>query len=170
MNSQIYWPWSQCYSFNWNMDVEAISEALNLLLHCKMCPPYTATMCQFHGCLFYGHDCYEFEDAWLITTAKDRHMHTEENEKYRLFVTTYSWLSGSGSGRAWSAQTPMWWQPLPSGQELSSMSCSCHCPVPVCSYLGLICRWSSRPYARVVSFGLTQVDVHTPEGLNNKFC
>ena len=36
--------------------------------------PDTATV--FHGCLYHGPDCCEFEDTWLRTTAKERQQST----------------------------------------------------------------------------------------------
>ena len=55
--------------------------------------PGTATVFQFHGCLYHGHDCRKFEDTWLCTTANERQQSTEENEDYLRFTCGYTLIT-----------------------------------------------------------------------------
>ena len=126
--------------------------------------PDTATVFQFHGCLFHGHDCRKFEDAWFWTTAQERREHTEGTKTtWGSLVTTRSWPSGSASGRPSSAPTP--------AQRRVSMDVSqppmagSHLPAPGTDMQALL--WAICEDFGL--FGLTQVDIHIPEGLKDKF-
>ena len=52
--------------------------------------PDTATVFKFHGCLYHGHDCREFQDTWLGTTAEERRQSTEENKDYLRAACGYT--------------------------------------------------------------------------------
>ena len=52
--------------------------------------PDTATVFQFHGCLFQGHNWCKFENAWLSTTAQERQESTEKDKDYLRITCGYT--------------------------------------------------------------------------------
>ena len=67
--------------------------------------PNTATVFQFHSCLFHGHDCRKFEDAWFCT---ERGGSTPKGMKttWGPLVATCLWPSEIESARPLSTPTP----------------------------------------------------------------
>ena len=129
--------------------------------------PDTATVFQFHGCLYHRHDCCEFEDTWLRTTAKERRQSTQENEDYLRSTCGYTLIT------IWECK----WEVLKRSDPQVATACKGQTgkgpqpPLPSTSLPDPGADMESILQAiredRV--FGLAQVDIHTPEDLKDKF-
>ena len=119
--------------------------------------PDTATVFQFHGCLFHGHDCHKFKDTWLHTTARERRECTEQVEPYLRVTCEWESLKRTNP----SAATVIHWQ----ADVVSSTVANAWFPsaprTNMQALLGAI--WEDHV------FSLTLVDIHTPDGLKDKF-
>ena len=105
----------------------------------------SATVFQFQGRLFHGHDCRQFEDARLRITAQERRDCTERDKDYLRATCGYMLLT------IWECK----WNALnrtdPSAAGSARMSRSRQRPTPVCRPLGPICTHFCRPYIRTES-------------------
>ena len=129
--------------------------------------PDTATVFQFHGCVYHGHDCREFQDTWLGTTAEERRQSTEENEDYLRAACDYTLVT------IWECKC----EDLKRSDPHAAAVCKGqtgegpHPPLPGTSLPDPRADMESILQAiredRV--FGLAQVDIHTPEDLKDKF-
>ena len=127
----------------------------------------TATMFQFHGCLYHGHDCHEFQDTWLGTTAEEGRQSTQENEDYLRTTCGFTLIT------IWECE----WEVLKCSVPLAATVCKGQTgkgpqlPLPGTSLPDPGADMESILQAiredRV--FGLAEVDIHTPEDLKDKF-
>ena len=126
--------------------------------------PDSATVFQFHGCLFHGHACRDFRDDWLGTSAQERRQRTEEIATYLTETCGYAlvtiweceWerLKTTAGPAADSVVEPPPAPPLPASRL----------PTP-----GADMETILQAIREDRIFGLAQVDLHTPEELKPRF-
>ena len=68
----------------------------------------TTMVFQFHGCLFHGHDCRKFYDAWLLTTAQERRERTERDLDYLRATCRYTLWECECEALS-MPRRPYWW-------------------------------------------------------------
>ena len=138
---------------------------------CDTCPwmaiTWTPPPCSSSMAVYHGHDCREFQDTWLGTTAEERRQSTEENEDYLRAACGYILI-------------PIWeckWEDLKRSDPRTAAVCKGqtgegpHPPLPGTSLPdpGADMESILQAIREDRIFGLAQVDIHTPEDLKDKF-
>ena len=131
-------------------------------LYVDCCHSDNAMVFQFHVCLFHGHDCHEFEDTWLCTTAGGRCERTEKDIDY--LMTTYGYTLMTIWEREWDSlkcTDPSiavvvggWAGTITGGIPQSPMSDS------RLSAPGSVCRCFCRLYMRTSSTSPSLISIH----------
>ena len=125
--------------------------------------PDTATVFQFHGCLYHGHDFPEFQDTWLSITAEERQQCTDQNEDYLNSACGYTLIT------IWECE----WEVLKRSDPCTAVVCKGQTgegpqpPLPRTSLPdpGADMESILQAIREERVFGLAQGDIHTPEDL-----